>query len=137
MMIFKDQYGNLPATLHRIFKGEFFKDLDSSDFINSNDKNILVVKYILLHSMRLAFHYCVEAFVMGEMSLSSNPEFEVYLFFLFFQKEIREIESEWFLAGEEHLWNMGIEKNLPNLERIISKKGQYFAHRLRFVNSEE
>jgi len=27
------------------------------------------------------------------------------------------------LASEEYLWNAGIEKNLPKLERIIAKKG--------------
>jgi hypothetical protein len=44
---------------------------------------------------------------------------------------------EWFLAGEDYLWNTAIEKNMPNLERIIEKKGQYFTHRLKFGSVEE
>ena len=55
----------------------------------------------------------------------------------FIQRELKTIQSEWFLAGEDFLWNAGIEKNLPNLERIISKKGSYFTHRLRFGQAEE
>jgi hypothetical protein len=47
------------------------------------------------------------------------------------------IEREWFFAGEEYLWNSGIEKHLPSLERLINKKGQYFAHRLRYGASSE
>jgi len=35
------------------------------------------------------------------------------------------------------LWNKAIEQHLPNLERIISKKGQYFAHRLRYGKADE
>jgi len=50
---------------------------------------------------------------------------------------MKKIQAEWFLAGEDYLWNKGIEKNLPNLERIISKKGSYFAHRLRYGQSED
>ena len=33
------------------------------------------------------------------------------------------MESEWFFAGEDFLWNSAIEKQLHNLERIIEKKG--------------
>ena len=35
------------------------------------------------------------------------------------------------------MWNTAIEKNMPNLERIIEKKGQYFTHRLKFGSVEE
>ena len=41
------------------------------------------------------------------------------------------------MAGEEYIWNSAIEKSLPNLERVIIKKGDYFAHRLRHCKSEE
>ena len=47
------------------------------------------------------------------------------------------MEKEWFFAGEDFMWNSAIEKNIPNLERIIEKKGAYFAHRLRFGQAEE
>lgn len=42
-------------------------------------------------------------------------------------------DKEWYFGSEEFLWNTAIEKNLPNLERIITNKdGTYFSHRLKF-----
>ena len=43
-----------------------------------------------------------------------------------------DIQRDWVLAGEENLWNEAIKQGLPNLERIIENKGQYFAHRLKY-----
>ncbi|CDW89360.1 pecanex-like protein 4 [Stylonychia lemnae] len=139
LVCFRDQHASLPQMLHDLFKGEFRRDLESADFISSKDSNILYMKYVILQSVRLAFHYSVESFVMGELGLPSNEELEVIFnnFNSDLQKEIRQYDQEWFLAGEEYIWNAGIEKNLPNLERIIAKKGQYFAHRLRFGQAEE
>jgi hypothetical protein len=30
-----------------------------------------------------------------------------------------QMEQEWFFAGEDHLWNSAIEKNIHSLERLI------------------
>lgn len=65
---------------------------------------------------------------MGEMDL---PDFKT------FEDEVRAYDAEWFLGSEEYLWNAAIERSLPNLERLIKKKDQYFAHRLRFGQSKE
>lgn len=70
----------------------------------------------------------MDSFVMGEFDVPEHSQL---------QQDIALIEKEWFFAGEEYLWNAGIEKHLPSLERMINKKGQYFAHRLRFGASQE
>lgn len=128
-LLFKDPIAGMPSTIFNLFKGDFHRDMDSSDFIQSNDSCILNQKYLILQSLRMAFHYSVEQFIMGEFEVTSQHQE--------FIKEVKDIESEWFFAGEEYLWNKAIELNLPNLERIISKKGSFFAHRLRYGKTEE
>ena len=84
---------------------------------------MLSLKHQLLNAGRLAFHYSLEAFIMGEVDLPEFSEFE---------GTIIEYDQTWYLGSEEFLWNSAIEKNLPNLERLIQKKdGTYFAHRLK------
>jgi hypothetical protein len=55
----------------------------------------------------------------------------------FLQEEITQFDKDWFFGSEEYLWNSAIERNLPNLERLIQKQGFYFAHRLKFGQSKE
>ena len=50
------------------------------------------------------------------------------------------IESEygkWFFGGEPQMWNMAIEKRLPQMERLITKKNEYFMHQLKYKHSFE
>jgi len=119
----------MPLTLLSIFKGNLKRNFTNRDFLGSNDVDALHLKYIMLHSARLAFHYSLEAFIMGELEL---PDYKA------FEDEIRGYDQEWFLGSEEYLWNAAIERELPNLERLIQKKdGQYVAHRLKFGQSAE
>ena len=68
-----------------IFKGDLNKMRisDNRDFLDAEDVDILHLKYIILQSARLAFHFSLESFIMGEMDLPeldpNNPseEFEV------------------------------------------------------------
>ena len=92
------------------------------------------MRYCILQSLRLAFHYAFDLFLMGEFDVPSQQELEVKFHCInnSFQKEVDVIDNEWFFAGEEFLWNLAIEKNLPNLERIIENKGSYYAHRLKY-----
>ena len=68
-----------------IFKGDLNKMRisDNRDFLDAEDEDILHLKYIILQSARLAFHFSLESFIMGEMDLpeldSNNPseDFEV------------------------------------------------------------
>ena len=70
----------MPKTLYKLFKGQFNKDLDSSDFVQSGDKSILHMKYVILQSLRIAFHYCVDAFIMGEFDVPTvHADIEVSL----------------------------------------------------------
>ena len=49
-----------------------------------------------------------------------------------FEEQVRTQEGEWFLGGETYLWNSAIERQLPNLERLIQKKeGGFAVHRLK------
>lgn len=98
------------------------RNYGNSEFIDSEETQGL--RYIILQSGRLAFHWAIEAFVMGDMELSDFKTFE---------DEVNSYDKDWFLGSEEYLWNSAIERSLPNLERLIQKKdGSYFAHRLRF-----
>jgi len=103
----------MPSTLLGIFRGDWQKNFNNRDFLESSDSDALHLKYIILQSARLAFHYALEAFIMGEMDL---PDFKT------FEEEVRGYDREWFLGSEEYLWNAAIERSLPNLERLIQKK---------------
>ena len=70
-----------------LFKGDFRRDLENGEFISSRDKNILYMKYIILQSVRIAFHYSVEAFVMGEFDIPSNDVLEVRLLYIIFNRK--------------------------------------------------
>jgi len=50
---------------------------------------------------------------MGSMDLDDFDDFK---------KEINTLDHEWFFGSEEYLWNAAIERNLPQMERIIQKK---------------
>ena len=45
--------------------------------------------------------------------------------------------GKWFLGGEPFVWNSAIEKRLPQLERIITKKNQYYMHQLKFGKASD
>ena len=78
LLCFKEQHASVPQTLLELFNGEFKRDLESADFVQSKDRSILHMKYVILQSLRIAFHYSVESLVvMGETNLPSNEELEV------------------------------------------------------------
>lgn len=109
-LLFGDEFQNMPLTLLSIFKGQLRRTFDNRDFLDSADPDTLHLKYIVLHSARLAFHFALESFILGEVDL---PEYGT------FEAELRVYDQEWFLGSEEYLWNAAIERNLPNLERLI------------------
>ena len=47
------------------------------------------------------------------------------------------MDKEWFLGSEEYLWNTAIERHLPKLERLITKEGKHYAHRLILGQGKE
>ena len=50
---------------------------------------------------------------------------------------IKEEYGKWFLGGEPFLWNTAIERRMPQLERIITKKSQYYIHQLTYQTLAE
>ena len=122
--VFGDQFQTMPIRLMNLFKGELRGTYDSRTFLQSQDEQAVLVRFLIFSAGRLAFHYTLEQFVMGEFELSEN---------LVFEAEVHQIDKDWFLGSEEFLWNAAIQRTLPNLERLIrNKDGQYFAHRLKF-----
>jgi len=129
-LLFGDEFQTMPLKILSIFKGDLKRNFDSRDFIDSDREDLIFLKSLILNSARLAFHYTLESFVMGEMEMTDARSFET---------EIKHLDRDWFLGSEEALWNRAISMNLPNMERVIYRKddGQYFAHRLRFGQSKE
>ena len=75
--------------MFKLFRGDFKRDLDSADFIASSDKSILHMKYVIMQSIRMAFHYAQEAFIMGEFDVPANEELEVrFLFLICFRRSL-------------------------------------------------
>lgn len=112
----------MPLKMQAIFRGGFKKTFDNRDFLDSKERDVLHLKHIILHSARLAFHWALESFIMGEMDVPDDHDA--------FEAELRQMDSEWFLGSEEYLWNSAIERHLPKLERLITKEGKHYAHRL-------
>lgn len=119
----------MPLKMQAIFRGSFKKTFDNRDFLDSQDRDALYLKHIILQTARLAFHWALESFIMGEMDVPND--------FGEFETELKQIDSDWFFGSEEYLWNSAIERQLPKLERLISKDGQNFAHRLILGQGKE
>lgn len=77
LLCFKEDHASIANTIYKLFKGELSRDMDSSDFVNATDLSVLHMKFIVLQSARLAFHYCVEAFIMGEFDVPSHDVLDV------------------------------------------------------------
>jgi hypothetical protein len=68
---------NMPLTLLSIFQGKLKTSFTNKQFLESKHSDILKLKHLILKSGRCAFHYAVEAFVLGEMDLPDGKSFEV------------------------------------------------------------
>jgi len=129
-LLFGDEYQTMPIKLLSIFTGTLKKSFDNKDFLYSTDREILHLKHTILQSARLAFHWAFEAFAfMGEFDVPSD--------YVAFEAELRQMDAEWFLGSEEYLWNSAIESHLPKLERLMTKDGNYYAHRLVLGQGKE
>ena len=56
---------------------------------------------------------------------------------MLFQNAIEQEYGKWFLGGEPFLWNTAIERRMPQLERIITKKNQYYIHQLKYGKASD
>ena len=48
LLCFKDEHLSFPNTIYKLFKGEFKRDMESSDFVDSTDKSVLHMKNAIL-----------------------------------------------------------------------------------------
>jgi hypothetical protein len=53
------------------------------------------------------------------------------------KQRIESEDGEWFLGGEEFMWNSAIEKGLPKLERMIKKDDGFYMHQLKYGASKD
>jgi len=58
-------------------------------------------------------HISMDKFVMADFDIEQGRELE---------NLINQEYGKWFLGGEPFLWNTAIERRMPQLERIITKK---------------
>lgn len=69
--------------LLNIFKGELRRNFDNKEFIDSEMDEIMRLRFLVLSAARIAFHYAIDCFVMGEFDISDDFEsFKVSKFFL-------------------------------------------------------
>ena len=62
----------MPLTLLNVFKGEIRRNFDNKEFLDSEMEEMQRLRYLILHSARMAFHSAIDYFVMGEFELSND-----------------------------------------------------------------
>ena len=75
-LLFGDEYQNMPSIILNLFKGNFKNTFDNREFLDSKDPRVLFLKFLILQSGRLAFHYALECYIMGETELPEYQQFE-------------------------------------------------------------
>lgn len=76
-LLFGDEFQTMPLILMNIFKGTLKRSFETTDFIDHSHPEILQLKHLILKSGRLAFHYALECFIMGEVEPGEYRSFEV------------------------------------------------------------
>lgn len=76
-LLFGDEYMSFPLKLISIFSGKFQSNFGNKDFLQSNDREMLHLRHTVLLAGRMAFHFALENFIMGEMELSDFNTFFV------------------------------------------------------------
>lgn len=64
----------MPLKMQAMFKGNFKKTFENRDFLDSKATDALYLKHIVLHSGRMAFHWALESFIMGEMDVPDDHQ---------------------------------------------------------------
>lgn len=118
-MVFKDDYENFSSAMFNAFNNTVQSTIETRKFLQSNDPRALFLKNEILYSVRLAMHLAMDKFVMADFDIERGQELENY---------IASEHGKWFLGGEPLMWNAAIERRMPQLERMITRKGQFFVH---------
>ena len=127
-LILRDQFLGFPVTMANIFNNKVSKSLDTREFLNSNDLDTLRLKNEIFYSAKLAFHMAIDKYSMYDLEVPSGQQL---------LDEIKAEDGQWFLGGENYMWNSAIERGYPQLERLIMKKDQYFVHKLKYGQTKE
>lgn len=131
-LVFGDSYATLDWQLLQTFSGSLRESSATKEFArDSTSPEVVRLRCLILRAARQGFHYAFEHFsVMYDYDMPEAAEFEA---------TVREMDDEWFLAGENHLWNAAIERRVKNLERLTTKEdtNEIQAHRLRHRRSTE
>ena len=136
-LVFKDEFTSFSTAMQNAFNNTVQSTIETRKFLQSNDTRALLLKNEILYAAKLALHLSMDKFVMADFDLEQGQDLEVsplllWLTFLFCQALIEREHGKWFLGGEPFMWNSAIEKRMPQLERLITKKGQFFIHQLKF-----
>ena len=67
----------------------------------------------------------------------ATTHLNVVLLLFEFQNLIQSEYGKWFLGGEPYVWNTAIERRYPQLERIITKKNDFFMHQLKYGKAKD
>ena len=84
----------MPIKLMNAFKGDLKRTFDTRGFVDGEDEDIQHLKYCILQSARLAFHFSFESFVMGEFDLPDPTSFIVSNFSFIIIKLISNLNIE-------------------------------------------
>ena len=88
--------------------------MDTREFLNSTDLDTLRLKNDIFYSAKLAFHIAIfKSTVMYDTEIPKGQDL---------LDEIKAEDGQWFLGGENYMWNSAIERGYPQLERLITKK---------------
>ena len=97
-----------------IFNNKVSKSMDTREFLNSTDLDTLRLKNDIFYSAKLAFHIAIfKSTVMYDTEIPKGQDL---------LDEIKAEDGQWFLGGENYMWNSAIERGYPQLERLIMKK---------------
>ena len=97
-----------------IFNNKVSKSMDTREFLNSTDLDTLRLKNDIFYSAKLAFHIAIfKSTVMYDTEIPKGQDL---------LDEIKAEDGQWFLGGENYMWNSAIERGYPQLERLITKK---------------
>ena len=78
--------------------------MDTREFLNSTDLDTLRFKNEIFYSAKLAFHIAIDKYSMYDLEL---PKGQGLL------DEIKAEDGQWFLGGENYMWNSAIERGYP------------------------
>ena len=60
--------------MQNIFNGKVQKNMETEDFLNSQDADAIRLRHCILYSARLATHIAIDKFIMAEVDMPDHKE---------------------------------------------------------------